>query len=172
MKKEAEIKIIEQIGTLIDKLAKADSYFRDDLRYHDFDFQDIDIIKKNIRSDFPLFSETKFKKWIERVVDVYQRRADNLAKMLIIAQATIRVYRISINDLEAENKTLRQFKHTMLANLLEIYYATDKDSMEEEIDAVLKSYPDEEVMKIKLEMDYPLTQDEKTKLMTALTFRS
>ena len=172
MKKESEIKIVEQIEALIIKLYNTDTYFRDDLKHHNFDFDDFAKIVYNIKNDFPMFGSTGLMYRIYRTYNLYKKRCNTLISMFKMQSFSIGAYQTTIKDLEAENKSLRQFKTTMLSNILEVYYSFDEDQTKNELSGIINSYPDDEVIKIKLEYDYPLTTEERNKVITALKYRT
>ena len=168
MKKEAEIKLIEQIGELLEKLVKADSYFADELKHYNFGKDDMQIMVQNIKKDFPLTFQTEFRKRFERTVLIYRTRCHNLAKMVRSQQFSIRTYENSINELETDNKALVMSRNEILAEALKL---TLPGSGYDDYEDLLSLFPDDLVISMKLDMNYPLTSDEKLKVKTALNYR-
>jgi hypothetical protein len=172
MKKEAEIKIIEQIEILINKLIKQDTYFRDDLKHHNFDEEDFNVMVNNIRNDFPISHQTTFRKTIEKALDVYKQRLKMAHIEAIIHRANNKSMHYTIEDLEVSNKALKHSRDLAMEAALHMVYAESPEERESHQNRLLEIFPIEKVIMLKAQKGWPLTEKEQKLIKSALRERS
>lgn len=169
MKKDTEIKILEQIEELLMKLYRGDTYFRDDVKDH-LDQGDITQIINNIKSDFPFFHQTLFLEKLIRSHIIYKKRCNLLADMVRRKDFSLKAYENTINDLEEKYSTMLKQQNNVAQQVVRMSntdHTGERDHYQEQL---LDLFPYELLISIKLENDIPLTEYEKKKVKNALTF--
>jgi hypothetical protein len=172
MRKEEEIKILTQIGELLHKLIRGDTYFKDDMIHLAIEEGDIDQMIGNILNDFPIFNSTIIKAKLDRAIDIYKKRLKLQIEIGRDRSFMVKNLLVDVENLSEENKILRQQRNAAITNTLKLIYAHNQFEDENFGKNVLDIFPDDLVIMSKMKLRYPLNEDEVKKVETALTFQT
>lgn len=170
MKKDAEIKIIEEIKDRVIKLYRADSYFREDMKHGNVQMEDFDVMTQNIKNDFPILHNTKIQETLTRAIHLYKQKSNQLAKMLQIKANRVRFQDETIKYLQEEIEAFKKARQAALESIVAEEMAGSPEEVEFLRKEIYKTFPDSQVIITKLRQGFQLTPDELEKVKTSLYY--
>ena len=160
MKKEEEIKIIEQIKLLIAKLLKARNGYIKKFIGPYINPDELDKISKNIKNDFPPLLNTKIEVDLSRLTDIYKQRLVISHYLQYITREQLKSCDIRICDLGNDLKTV-YLREGGFMQLFLLYQANIID-VTEFCGRVKSLYSPEIILEKKIDLNIELTIKEKS----------
>lgn len=158
MKKEAEIKLLEEIkANLLKLLSAKDGYIKEFIGKY-LDNTSIDLIINNIRNDFPPLLHTPIEHYIIRATALYKEKAHNYQLMLNKSSAAAEERRIMLKTVQLSYNVLGK----LTTAHLELFVLLDNQTIEpvEYLHRVYTIYNINDIIKVKMNLNIALNKKE------------